>query len=378
MPSPVDTPFQVDESRLATCREALSRWYRTHARDLPWRRDRAPYRVWVSEVMLQQTRVDTVVPYFARFLARFPDIPSLAAASEEEVLEAWSGLGYYRRARFLREGARRVMREYDGRFPTGEREVLSIPGIGRYAAGAIRSIAFGIRAPVLDGNVTRVLSRIFGVRGDPARLPAKSDLWDLAGRMVEAGSPGEINQAQMEFGALQCVPAAPACDICPVSLSCTAFAEGRVAELPELSRRRKTVAIERVALLVRRGPEVLLRRRPESELLPGLWDLPGAFEGDDARVAAGAADAAGLLPHPVEVGETLGVLRHAVTHRRIRLTVRRASPGGWPDGPAPPGTDGARLRWVLAAEAEEVALSAPGRAALRRWPDQGTAGGSPP
>jgi A/G-specific adenine glycosylase len=348
-------------------RRALVRWYRANARDLPWRADPSPYRVWVSEIMLQQTRVETVVPYYLRFLGRFPDYRSLAAASEEEVLEAWSGLGYYRRARSLREGARAVLERHGGEFPAGEREALALPGIGPYTAGAIRSIALGIRAPIVDGNVERVLSRVFGVRGDVSRAPARGILWDLARQAVERGEPGEVNQAQMELGALVCKPAAPDCARCPLESRCFAARNGRVGELPQLPAKRVPVPVQRTVLLVRRGGDVLLRRRPPGELLPGMWDLPGAFAGNDGDRSSGADDAAALLPFAVEVApEPLGSLRHSITYRRITLDVRaaRASRGR---ARGAKGTDGAELAWCPPDDAAQRALSSPARRILRRW-----------
>jgi A/G-specific adenine glycosylase len=359
-------------------RRALVRWYRRNARDLPWRRDPTPYRVWVSEIMLQQTRVETVVPYFRRFLGRFPDYRSLADASEEEVLEAWSGLGYYRRARALREGVRAVLERHGGEFPAGEREALALPGIGRYTAGAVRSIALGIRAPVVDGNVARVLARVFGVEGDVSRAPARPALWELAREAVERGDPGEVNQAQMELGALVCRPAAPECGRCPLARLCVAAREGRTRELPRLPPKRAPVPVRRTVLLVRRGGDVLLRRRPPGELLPGMWDLPGAFAGDDGDRSSGAEEAAALLPFPVEIAaEPLGSVTHAVTYRRITLDVREALARGGRRAAAAAGTDGAELRWCRPADALERALSSPARRILRRWGATGAPSGRP-
>lgn len=360
--------------RMTEFRRALVRWYRANARDLPWRRDPSPYRVWVSEVMLQQTRVEAVVPYFERFLGRFPDYRTLALASEEEVLEAWSGLGYYRRARSLREGARAVLDRHGGEFPCDEREALALPGIGRYTAGAVRSIALGIRAPIVDGNVVRVLSRVFGVEGDTSKAATRRVLWALASRAVERGDPGEVNQAQMELGALVCRPVAPECAGCPLQDLCVARRDGRTAELPRLPAKRAPVPVRRTVLLVRRGDDVLLRRRPPGELLPGMWDLPGAFAGTDGDRSTGADEAAALLPFPVDVaGEPLGSLTHAITYRRITLDVRAARPGrgaranGDRRARAATGSDGAELLWCPAREALDRALSSPARRILRRW-----------
>jgi A/G-specific adenine glycosylase len=322
-------------------------------------------------MMLQQTRVETVIPYFERFVTRFPDVGALAAAPEEEVLESWSGLGYYRRARMLAAGAREVVARHGGRFPDDERAALALPGIGRYAAGAIRSIALGARAPVLDGNVTRVLTRVFGIRGDPSRAPVRGLLWRIAGRVVERGDPGELNQAQMELGAIVCAPRDPDCERCPLAALCVARREGIIEDLPELRPRRRTVEVACTVLLVRHGDAVLLRRRLPGELLPGMWDLPGAFTGTADDRSTGIAAAGALLPWPVEAGRTLGTVKHAITYRRISLEVREASPAepfrerraaGGRRGP-----DGAELTWLPGEEALGKALSAPARKVIRRW-----------
>jgi A/G-specific adenine glycosylase len=317
--------------------------------------------------MLQQTRVETVVPYFERFLGRFPDYRRLASASEEEVLEAWSGLGYYRRARALREGAAAVLERHGGEFPASEREALALPGVGPYTAGAVRSIALGIRAPILDGNVVRVLSRVFGIDGDVSRAPTRRHLWALAGRAVERGEPGEVNQAQMELGALVCRPARPACERCPIAELCVARHAGRVGELPRLAPKRAAVPLSRSVLLVRREGEVLLRRRRDGELSPGLWDLPGAFTGDDHLAATTAADAARLVPFRLLVDGALGAVRHAVTYRRITLHVHPARPARGARGSALAGPDGAELAWCEPATAFDRALSSPARRILERF-----------
>jgi A/G-specific adenine glycosylase len=365
-PSPRRSPARdVSRAAVDAYRAAIVTWYRAAARDLPWRRDPDPYRVWVSEVMLQQTRVETVIPYYAAFLARFPTVAALAGAREEDVLAAWSGLGYYRRAKLLHAGAKRVAERFGGRFPSAEADVRALPGVGRYTAGAVLSIALGRRAPILDGNVTRVLARVFGVAGDVTRAPTSARLWELAARVVEKGAPGEVNQAQMELGALVCLPANPRCDRCPCRRGCVARREGRVAELPARPARRRAVELRRAVLVVRRGEDVLLRRRREGEISPGLWDLPGAFTGTDADAGIDAARA--LVPFAVRVGASLGTLRHAVTHRRIRLDVFDAAPAGRAPR-RPRGADGADLAWCPPARAGDLALSAPARRILALHP----------
>ena len=365
MRSPVESPPAA--LSVAAYRTALVRWYGAAARDLPWRRDPTPYRVWVSEIMLQQTRVETVIPYFERFLRRFPTIRSLAAASEESVLEAWSGLGYSRRARALREGAREIVARFGGRFPEDERHVRALPGIGRYTAGAILSIALSRRAPIVDGNVARVLSRVFGVEGDPAKGQTSRRLWELATEAVSRGNPPDVNQAQMELGALVCLPARPRCGECPCSDFCTARREGRTEELPQRAAKRAGVVVKRAVLLVHRDGCVLLRRRRADELSSGLWDLPGAFTGADGDRSSDVEEARALLPFAVRVGGRLGTVRHGVTYRRVELAVYEAVPMRRGGGSVRTGPDGAELSWHEATEADGRALSSPARRALRLW-----------
>jgi A/G-specific adenine glycosylase len=255
---------------------------------------------------------------------------------------------------------------HGGAVPESQEDVLALPGVGRYTAGAIRSIAHGRRAPIVDGNVARVLARVFAVEGDVSRAATSKRLWALAEGAVAAGEPGEVNQAQMELGALVCTPASPRCGECPLESICVARRDERVAELPELPAKRATVEVRRTALLVRQGDRVLLRRRRDDELLPGLWDVPGTFTGRGGDVSTGPEEAAALLPFGVRTGETLGTMRHAITYRRIELVVVSAAP----DRPGPcaaTGPDGAELAWREPPAALGMALSSPARRILRRW-----------
>jgi A/G-specific adenine glycosylase len=260
-------------------RRALLGWYDRAARDLPWRRTRDPYAIWVSEAMLQQTTVDTVVPYYERFLSRYPDAASLALADEDALLAVWSGLGYYRRARLLKAGAGRIVVEHGGRVPSRLEEIRALPGVGRYTAGAIASIAFGVMTPVVDGNVVRVLSRLFAIPPNPrsSETAAREEIWRLADGLVPAPRPGDWNQALMELGATVCRPARPACGACPVARDCAALAEGDPTRYPSPKKRPDVVRASAALVVIERGGRILLVRRPGTEILGGLWELPGTL-----------------------------------------------------------------------------------------------------
>ena len=300
---------------------ALLAWYRHAARPLPWRTQvRDPYRTWVSEVMLQQTRVDTVLRYHDRFLREFPDVAALAAAPEDRLMKAWEGMGYYRRARLLQQGARVVMARHGGRLPESYDALLDLPGFGPYTAGAVASLAFGIPAPAADGNVLRVASRILALEDD-VTLPAtrrKVERWVMAHQ--PRASPGPFNEALMELGATVCTPLAPRCGACPVASSCEARRLG-VQEVLPVKKAKASSPTVRVALaLARRGDALLLEKR-ESGLLAGTWGLPWVEvgEGDDARgllarrVESLVGASVRVAPSPVKRG------RHVFTHRRWEM-----------------------------------------------------------
>jgi A/G-specific adenine glycosylase len=290
----------------------IETWFARHQRPLPWRDGYDPYRVWLSEIMLQQTRVDVVLPYFARFLERFPDVDTLAAASDDEVTAAWSGLGYYRRARMLRDGARVVVSQFDGVVPSTVEALLQIPGIGRYTAGAIASIAFEQRAPIVDGNVARVVSRIFAT---------DDDAWPIAQALVDAAeSPRALNQGLMELGALLCTPRNPACLLCPARKECIAANTGRVDEFPRAKPKKITreLNIPLFIILDRQGR--VLMRRETGELMTGMYHLP---HGNTSLLGGTPLDASGQL---------LGVVKHTVTNRKIDFVVYRATLSRAPRG----------------------------------------------
>lgn len=298
--------------------------------------------------MLQQTTVQTVLPYYDRFLRRFPDLASLARARASSVLAAWSGLGYYRRARHLHAAARRIRDLHQGRFPTRFEDIAALPGVGRYTAGAIASIAFGQQRPILDGNVARVLSRHLGLRGDPRTAGNNRRLWDAATSWVEAtADPGALNQALMELGATLCTPASPDCGRCPVAACCAARRAGLQLEIPPPQRRRQPVTIPvRLALLERRG-RVLLCRRDGSGLMDGMWELPALDRRSQLRARGDHGQDGDLLRVDRLVPFT--TFRHTITYRRLQVQIMRARLVSEPRGK--------RYRWVTTAQATRLPTS---------------------
>jgi len=304
----------------AGLRRELLAWYRRARRDLPWRRTRDPYAIWISEAMLQQTRVETVLGYYARFLERFPDVAALAAADEAAVLAAWSGLGYYRRARALQAGARALIERHGGHFPRERAAALELPGVGPYTAGAVLSIAFDRPEALVDGNVARVLARLCALDGAPASRAFQERAWSLARALLPARGAGTWNQALMELGALVCTPRTPDCARCPWRARCAAHAQGRVGALPEAQARPASVAVELECALVLDGACVLLEQRPDGGRMAGLWQLPTReLGGRELLAPSGWPRRAGLA-----LGSELASLPHTITRHRIRAVLRRA------------------------------------------------------
>lgn len=293
----------------------LIRWQKTHGRhNLPWQGTRDPYRIWLSEIMLQQTQVGTVIPYYLRFLERFPDIACLAAAPQDEVLALWSGLGYYSRGRNLHAAARLVMAQHGGTFPARVEDIVALPGIGRSTACAIAAFAFGARSAILDGNVKRVLARHFGVAGHPGENRVETALWVLAESLLPARDVATYTQALMDLGATVCTRSRAGCGECPVSTSCVALASDRVAFLPT-PRPKKTVPQKATRMLIlRRAGEILLEKRPPSGIWGGLWSLPEA--GMDTDVATHCRTRFGM---ETTAAGSLPELRHTFTHFRLRI-----------------------------------------------------------
>ncbi len=295
----------------------LIAWQRSHGRhDLPWQGSRDPYPVWLSEIMLQQTQVETVIPYYRRFLARFPDLVSLAAADEDEVLGLWSGLGYYSRSRNLHAAARRIVADHGGCFPGDIQAIQALPVIGRSTAAAIAAFAFSQRRAILDGNVKRVLARIFGVEGWPGEKAVENRLWDLAEALLPATDIHAYTQGLMDLGATVCTRGRPRCETCPFQDDCLAHRQGRQRELPG-ARPKKTVPEKSLAMLVLVRPgEVLLEKRPSTGIWGGLWSLPECGERDDPVRAA--LD----LGYVVEASGELPAFTHTFTHFRLFIRPR--------------------------------------------------------
>jgi A/G-specific adenine glycosylase len=302
----------------------LTRWYTGQARDLPWRRTSDPYAIWISEVMLQQTRVAAAIPYYNRFLERFPDIAALAGASETEVLALWSGLGYYSRARKLREAAQEIV-EAGGEFPREYAAIRELPGIGDYTAAAVSSIAFGLPYAAIDGNVRRVVMRLTN--------SADADVAGEAAQLLDRKNPGRSNQALMELGAVICLPRAPLCQACPVADHCSALQNGTVDRLPPPRVNPETIRRERTLLVIRRGEQIMLS---PCARLKGFWDLPDVFPG-------------------ARPGAVIGVFRHTITNSRYICEVREATASRGPRG----------ARWFSSGRLHEIALSTTAKKALR-------------
>ncbi len=344
---------------MESLRPALLEWFRQNRRDLPWRRTRDPYHIWLSEIMLQQTQVATATPYYERFLARFPTLAALAAASVDDVLAEWAGLGYYRRARYLHAGAQAMVRDHGGVIPSDPEVFGALPGVGRYTVGAVLSMGFGAALPVLDGNVARVLSRwamapLAIKRPEDARL-----LWGMAEALVpgaERGDEthrdaGDWNVALMELGATVCTPRAPACERCPVATWCRARAAGRVAEFPPVPEARATESLRRAVALFEANGRVLVTRR-EGSMLTGLWEMPGVDLEQDMGASPPLRRALGSLGvTDVSLADTGLRVTHTITHHRIEVEVWR---GTW-TGKRPRASS--KLVWADA-DAREHALTA--------------------
>ena len=332
------------------------RWQQAHGRhDLPWQDTRDAYRIWLSEVMLQQTQVTTVLPYYARFLAAFPDVAALAAAREDRVLEHWSGLGYYRRAHHLHAAAKAVVAHHGGVFPTDVDALAALPGIGRSTAAAIAVFSSGAHAAILDGNVKRVLARHRGIEGYPGVPAVERELWRAADALLPSRDVRAYTQGMMDLGATLCTRASPRCDVCPVASDCVARRDCRIGELPS-PRPRKALPHRTVrVLVVERAGTILLEKRPAAGVWGGLWSLPEADV--DADVVAHCRT---QFSAAVSLGEALAPIEHGFTHYRLTLQPQRVTVNTWPPRAESPG----RL-WLTRNDALAAALPAPIRKLVR-------------
>jgi A/G-specific adenine glycosylase len=351
-PQSIQTFFSI--SRPQRFRKQLLTWYDSHRRDLPWRANRDPYRVWLSEIMLQQTRVAAVIEHYHEFLRRFPTVEKLAAAREASVLAAWSGLGYYRRARMMHAAAKVVVREHDEKFPATVEALLALPGIGRYTAAAIASISFGLPVAVVDGNVERVVQRLSGKR------LAGEELWDAANHLLDTNRPGDFNQAMMELGAIVCTPRAPACLTCPVIELCATRGE-LPAKIEAVPQRKREIHYA----LNRRETEVfLVQRTRDASLMPGMWELPELVAPASRRLSRGQlalAAGGGTLPRrsPRTAALTNPIpsftLRHSITITDYTVRVWRDVELTQNDG-----------KWVSVSRLRRVALTGLAQKILRK------------
>lgn len=298
----------------------LLEWYASHARRLPWREDPSPYKVWISEVMAQQTQVNTVIPYFKRWMERFPTIEDLAKASLQDVLVTWEGLGYYQRARNLHLAAQKIISEYGGKLPANVPDLLSLPGIGRYSAGAIASIAFGLDEPALDGNIRRVLSRLFDMSEPVNTASGEKRFWQLATDHLPARMAGAYNQAFMELGALVCTPHSPNCSQCPLAQFCQARLLGVQEQRPVKPIKNQIPHFTVTAAVIQQRNKVLITQRPLKGLLGGMWEFPGGklLEGENLDTCL-KREIREELNIAIHVGEPFGIYRHAYTHYRVTL-----------------------------------------------------------
>lgn len=357
--------LQLTASWKRSLRRRLLAWFEQHARDLPWRRSCDPYGVWVSEVMLQQTQVATVKPYFERFIAAFPTVEALAAAEEQQVLRLWEGLGYYRRARGLRAAAKVIVAEHGGMLPRDVPALMELPGIGRYTAGAIASIAFDRRTPILEANTFRLLTRLIAYRGDSTKAAGQRLLWQVAEEILPNKHVARFNQALMELGSLVCTPQQPQCDRCPVESLCEARRRGLVEELPHVTRKLNYTDVREAAVVVSKSKRVLVRQCGAEERWTGLWDFPRFAIASERplfarrEISHKVHELTGVKCVP---GTVFHTLKHGVTRFRITLDCYRAE---YVSGRVC-STSTQRVRWIRPAELADLPLSVTGRKIAER------------
>jgi A/G-specific adenine glycosylase len=339
--------------RVREFRTELLVWFEREARDLPWRRTGDAYHVWLSEVMLQQTRVDQGLPYYHRFLERFPTVHDLAAAQAGEVMKLWEGLGYYTRARNLHQAAKTIVRDHGGEVPSKASLLQMLPGVGKYTAGAIASIAYNEPVPVVDGNVKRVLARVYDIEEPIDATATDQRLWALAEGLLPKKRPGDFNQAMMELGARICTPRKPRCGECPVATDCKAHAEGTELLRPVKKPRKAVPHKEIVVAAILRDGAYLIGLRPPEGLLGGLWEFPGGkVETGESHAAALTRECREELGVAVKVGGLIATVQHAYTHLRVTLNVYRCTVL---DGQPAPKTH-TELRWAAPEEFAQYAF----------------------
>ncbi len=347
-------------------------WFVKDARDLPWRRALDPYAIWVSEVMLQQTQVKTVLPFWERWMRELPDIAAAAGAHPEQLHKLWEGLGYYTRVRNLQKAAQQIMQHHGGRFPESFDDILALPGIGRYTAGAISSIAFNRPTPIVDGNVVRVLTRLFGIGGDPGEKRISDRLWQIAETLVldasrcsgRARACSHLNQSLMELGALVCTPQAPLCFSCPVKAYCAALQEDRVALLPNLPKRAKPTVLHFAAFAAEWDGKWLVRQRPSGGVNAHLWEFPNVEIPAGMDPASAATSALGFSP---ETLRPLCRISHAITRYRITLTVFACDTTQSPEAGFGQGL------WLTGGELQALSFPSAHKKILKQLPESGSA-----
>jgi A/G-specific adenine glycosylase len=315
---------QLTSTHITQIQTHLLDWYRQNRRDLPWRREKDPYKIWVSEVMLQQTRVETVIPYFERFMQRFPTLSDLAAATEEEVMKEWEGLGYYSRIRNLHAAVKEVKAKYGGHVPAQKEAISQLKGVGSYTAGAVLSIAYGQPEPAVDGNVMRVFSRWYMIEDDIAQVKTRKAMERIASRLIPPEAPGDFNQALMELGATVCLPSSPYCLLCPVQEECQALAASRQKEFPHKKKKKPPRKQQVVFLLFLHEKSLLVERRPANGLLSNMWALPTLeiAEGSDSEVVIeNWLQEQGLVS---EDRQEIAQLEHVFSHRHWNVSLQVA------------------------------------------------------
>jgi A/G-specific adenine glycosylase len=358
-----DIKKSVDKMDIKSFQDDLIGWFASEQRELPWRKDKDPYKVWVSEIMLQQTRVDTVIPYFKRFVDNFPTIEALANADEEKVLKAWEGLGYYSRVRNLQSAVREVHENYNGRVPDSPGEISSLKGVGPYTAGAILSIAYGIPEPAVDGNVMRVLSRILLIWDDIAKPSSRRIFEEAVRELISHDNPSFFNQALMELGALICTPTSPSCLLCPVREHCQAFQEGTQTELPVKTKKKKQRNVQLAAGIFTNDKEqILIRKRPDTGLLANLWEFPTVelsldFQRQRDQLEEHFEDQYEITP---KVHESIGQIDHVFSHLIWNIQVYSGSFTGEVN-------ETPQLKLVSEKEIEEYAFPVPYQKMLKQY-----------